>query len=191
MREVTTTANLVDYATLEGGRSITAVLPRSQLAAALHGDDSAGLWFDIAAEAEEAQRLTIDVPSADIEEMLRLATGDEVVLALDADAVAGLLGDRDVEAHGMRGALAIAVVAGAIMAPTSLAATPQTSSAATTAQRAGAAATAQTAGVAATTQVSSLAAKAQVTSVAAKTQISKSLVVKAGGVTLLRGGLAQ
>lgn len=174
MQEVTTTASLVDYATLEGGRSITAVLPRSQIAAALHGDDSAQLWFEFEREEDEQARLlTIDMVSGDLAEMLRRSTGDEVVLALDGDAVAGLFDDPDVEAHGMRGAFAIAVVAGAMMAPAGLAANPQVSS------------------LAATTQVSSLGAKAQIAGVAAKTQVSKSLVVKAGGVKLLKGRLAQ
>lgn len=191
MQELRTTASLVDYATLEGGRSITAVLPRSQIAAALHGDDSAQLWFDLGREEdEETRRLTIDLVSADVEEILRLSTGDDLVLALDADAVAGLFDDPDVEAHGMRGALAIAVTAAAIVAPTSLAAVPQTAEAAATAQRASLAATAAQAGLAATTQVSSLATKAQISSVAAKTQI-KGLVVKAGGVRIMRGGLAR
>ncbi|HLG08542.1 MAG TPA: hypothetical protein VI409_07730 [Gaiellaceae bacterium] len=183
MQEVTTTASLVDYATLEGGRSITAVLPRSQIAAALHGDDSAQLWFELEREEDEQARLlTIDMVSGDLAEMLRRSTGDEVVLALDGDAAAGLFDDPDVEAHGMRGAFAIAVVAGAMMAPAGLAANPQVSSLS---------AKAQVSGLAATTQVSSLAAKAQITGVAAKTQVSKSLVVKAGGVKLLKGPLAR
>lgn len=192
MQELTTTATLVDYGTFEGGSAITAVLARNELEAALHADESARLWFEFGRdEDEETRRLTIDVASTDVEEMLRLSTGDDLVLALDAGAVGGLFDDPDVEAHGMRGALAIAVTAAAIAAPTSLAAVPQTASAATTAQRAGAAATAQTAGLAATTQVSSLAAKVQVARVAARAQISKSLVVKAAGVKLLRGGLAR
>ncbi len=192
MQELRTAANLVDYATLEGGRSITAVLPRSQIESALYGDDSAQLWFELEREEDDqAKLLTIDMVSGDLEEMLRRSTGDEVVLALDGDAVAGMFDDPDVEAHGMRGALAIAVTTAAIVAPAGLAATPQTASAAATAQTTSVAATSQQAGLAATAQVSSLAAKAQISGVAAKTQVSKSLVVKAGGVTLLRGGIAQ
>ena len=161
MQELRTTASLVDYATLEGGRSISAVLPRSRIAAALHGADSAQLWFELGREDdEETRRLTLEVASVDVEEMLRLSAGDEVVLALDGDAVR-LLDDPDVEAHGMRGALAIAVTTAAIVAPASVAVAPQT------------------------------ATRAQVTSVAAKTQINKSLVVKAGGVRIMRGGLAR
>jgi len=199
MQELTTTANLVDYGTL-GDSAITAVLARSELEAALHADESAQLWFELGLDEDEAtRRLTLELAPADLEEMLRLSTGDEVVLALDGDALAGLFDDPDVEAHGMRGALAVAVAAAAIAAPTGLAAAPQTASAAATAQRAAAAATVQTAGLAATTQVASVAAKPQIAGIAVKpqiagiagkTQISKSLVVKAG-VKLLRGGIVR
>jgi len=194
MQELTTTANLVEYGAL-GDSPITAVLARSELEAALHADESAQLWFELGLdEDEETQLLTIDLDSAALEQILRLGGGDDVLVAFDGDAVAGLFDDPDFEAHGMRGALAIAVTAAAIIAPTGLAAAPQTAGAAATAQVSGLAATAQVSGLAATTQVSGqvarAAAKAQVKGVAAKTQVSKSLVVKAAGVKLLRGGLA-
>ena len=60
---------------------------------------------------EDSKRLTIDLAKDDLEEMLRLATGDEVALALDAEAVDTLF-DSDVEAHGIRGALTIASSSG-------------------------------------------------------------------------------
>lgn len=188
MQELTTTATLVEYGTFEGGSPITAVLARSELEAALNADESAQLWFELGLDGDdETTRLTLDLTPTDLEEMLRLSTGDEVSLALDGDALAGLFADPDVEAHGLRGALAATVAIAAIAAPTSLAAVPQTSEAAATAQRATAAATVQTSGMAATTQISSLATKARISGVAAKSQISKSLVVKAGGVRLMRG----
>lgn len=188
MQELTTTATLVEYGTFEGGSPITAILARSELEAALNTHESAQLWFELGVDGdEETTRLTLDLTPTDLEEMLRLSTGDEVSLALDGDALAGLFADPDVEAHGLRGALAATVAIAAIAAPTSLAAVPQTSEAAATAQRATAAATVQTSGMAATTQISSLAAKAQISGVAAKSQISKSLVVRAGGVQLMRG----
>lgn len=207
MQELTTTATLVEYGTFEGGSAITAVLARSELEAALHADESAQLWFEFGRdEDEETRRLTIEVTSTDVEEMLRLSTGDDVVLALDAGTVGGLFDEPDVEAHGMRGALAIAVTAAAIIAPTGLAAAPQTASAAATPQVSSQvssqvspqvsslAAEAQISSLAATPQVSGqvarAAAKAQVKGLAAKTQVSKSLVVKAGGV-ILRGGIVR
>lgn len=215
MQDVTTTANLVDYAALEGGRSITAVLQRSEVEAALRADDLPALWFDIAEGGDEkTSRLTIGLPVADIDEMLRQSTGEEVVLALDADMVADLLEESDVEAHGLRGALTIAVVAGAIMAPTSLAAVPQASSAAASPQ-VSSLATQQSVSPAAESQVTraakgqvsravatsqvSRAAKGQVSRAVQKPQVSQAaakrqitaLVVKAGGAHLMKGGLAQ
>ena len=198
MQELTTTATLVQYGALEGGSAITAVLARNELEAALHADESAQLWFELGLDEDEVtRRLTLDLAPADLEEMLRLSTGDEVVLALDGDAVAGFFDDPDVEAHGMRGALAVAVAAAAIAAPTSLAATPQVSSQVSSQvspQVSSLVAEAQISGLAATTQVSGqvarAAAKAQVKGLAAKTQVSKSLVVKAGGV-ILRGGIVR
>jgi hypothetical protein len=188
MQELTTTATLVEYGTFEGGSPITAILARSELEAALNTHESAQLWFELGLDGdEETTRLTLDLTPTDLEEMLRRSTGDEVSLALDGDALAGLFADPDVEAHGLRGALAATVAIAAIAAPTSLAAVPQTSGVAATAQRASAAATVQTSGTAATAQISSVAAKAQISGVAAKAQISKTLVVRAGGVQIMRG----
>ena len=188
MQELTTTATLVEYGTFEGGSPITAILARSELEAALNTHESAQLWFELGLDGdEETTRLTLDLTPTDLEEMLRRSTGDEVSLALDGDALAGLFADPDVEAHGLRGALAATVAIAAIAAPTSLAAVPQTSGVAATAQRASAAATVQTSGTAATAQISTVAAKAQISGVAAKAQISKTLVVRAGGVQIMRG----
>ena len=188
MQELTTTATLVEYGTFEGRSPITAILARSELEAALNTHESAQLWFELGFDGdEETTRLTLDLTPTDLEEMLRRSTGDEVSLALDGDALAGLFADPDVEAHGLRGALAATVAIAAIAAPTSLAAVPQTSGVAATAQRASAAATVQTSGTAATAQISSVAAKAQISGVAAKAQISKTLVVRAGGVQIMRG----
>ena len=168
------------------------MLRRSELEAALNEKNAGHLWFEFEDENDEQTRLlTIDMVSGELEEMLRRSTGEEIVLALDGNALEGLLHDPDVEAHGLRGALAVAVATAAIAAPAGLAATPQATSAGATTQGVGAAATVQTAGVAATTQVSSLAAKAQVSGVAAKSQVSRSLVAKAGAVRILRAGVVR
>ena len=188
MQELTTSANLVDYETLAGGNSITAVLPRSDLEAALQSDDSSQLWLEFErTDDEETRRLLIDLAPSDLEAMLAVAHGDEVSLALDGDALVDLFDEPDVEAHGLRGALAIAVTAGAIAAPASLAATPQTANPAATAQQARVAATSQQLSPAATAQVSGVAAKAQVSKVAAKSQVSRSLVLKRASLKRLRG----
>ena len=161
--------------------ALTTIVARSVLEAALREGEEAELWFDIERGGESA-RLAVDVSTTDLEEILRLSGSDDVLLALDGEAVEGLFGDPDVEAHGLKGALAIAVTSAAILAPAGHAALPQTANAATTVQRAN---------PAATTQVSSLASRAQVSGAQAKTQVSKQLVVSASGLRLLRGGFAR
>jgi hypothetical protein len=199
MERTRTSTTFVDYATLEGGRSITAVLPRRDIVSALEANEPAQLWFDVGqTEHEETKRIAIDLEQDDLEEMLRLASGDEVALALDADAVDTLF-ESDVEAHGMRSALTIAVVAGAMMAPAGLAATPQAVGTAanpqalkTQASRAGAESQVSRAAVesqvvrsAAKAQVSRAAVESQVVRSAAKTQ-AKTLVVKSSGIKIVK-----
>lgn len=151
---------------------------------------SAALRFPPSPAARSSSQ-TLDLAPADLEEMLRRSTGDEIALALDGDAVAGLFDDPDVEAHGLRGALAIAVASAAILAPAGQAAVAQTASAASTVQGVGAAATSQQVGVAATAQVSSLAARVQISGVASKSQVSKKLALKGANLKLLRSGLVR
>jgi hypothetical protein len=171
--------------------SLTTIVARSVLEAALKEDESAELWFDLAStDSEDVSRLSIDLSHSDIEELLRLSPVDEITLSLDGEAVESLFTDPDVEAHGLKGAIAIAVTSAAILAPAGHAAVAQSVDAAATAQRANVAATAQI-GAAATTQVSSLAARAQVSGLQAKAQVSKPLVLKASGLKLLRSGLIR
>lgn len=191
MQELTTRATLVDFETFEGGSPLSAVFARSELEAALEADDPSQLWFEIGLDDEDTKLLTIDLDTVALEQMLRTAGGDDILVAFDGDAVTRIFDDPDVEAHGLKGALAIAVAGAAIAAPTGMASVPQSVEAAATAQQASIAATVQTANPAATTQVSSLASKAQVSSLAAKAQINKQLVLKAAGLKLLRSGLAQ
>jgi hypothetical protein len=160
---------------------LTTIVARSVLEAALREDEEAELWFDVQ-RGDESVRLTVDLSTTDLEEILRLSGSDDVLLALDGEAVEGLFGDPDVEGHGLKGALAIAVTSAAILAPAGQAALPQTAKAATTAQRANPAATAQ---------VASVASRPQVSGAQARTQVSKQLVVSASGLKLLRSGLAR
>jgi hypothetical protein len=187
MHEVTTSARFVQPDTID--ESLGSIVAKSVLEAALQEGDEAQLWFDVG-RGEDSTRLAVDVSTTDLEEILRLSGGDDILLALDGDAVAGLFDDPDVEGHGVKGALAIAVTSAAILAPAGQAALPQTAQPAATVQRANTAATTQVS-AAATTQVASLAATVQVSGAQAKTQVSKSLVIKASGLRLLRGGLAH
>ena len=163
--------------------SFKAVISRQELEAA-GVDDTAVLWFDLGTgDSDDLSRLSIDLAYSDIEELLRLSPEDEILLELDCEVVEGLFGDYDVEAHGVKGAIAIAVSSAAILAPAGQAAlSPQSVNPAATVQRAN---------VAATEQVSSLAARTQVSSVQAKAQASRTLVLKANGFKLLRTGLAR
>lgn len=183
-RAAVTTSETVD-------ESLTTIVARSVLEAALKQDESAELWLDLAnEEGKDAGRLSIDLSYTDIEELLRLSPEDEITLSLDGEEIESLFADADVQAHGLKGAIAVAVTTAAILAPAGQAALPQSVDAATTTQRANPAATTQIA-AAATTQVSSLAAQTQVSGLQAKAQVSKQLVLKASGLKLLRSGLPQ
>ena len=189
MYEVTTSARFVQPDTID--ESLSSIVARSVLEAALQEGDDAQLWFELTS-GDASARLEIDVSSTDLEEILRLSGGDDVLLALDGDAVAGLFDDPDVEGHGLKGALAIAVTSAAILAPAGQAALPQTAQPAATVQSANPAATTQVS-AAATTQVSSVAAaKAQVAKAQiAKVQVSKAQAAKVSGFKLLRSGLTR
>lgn len=178
--------------------SLTTIVARSVLEAALQEEESTELWFDLAREdGEEVGRVSIDLSYTDIEQLLRLSPEDEIALSLDGDAVESLFGDPDVEAHGLKGAIAIAVTSAAILVPAGQAAVPQAttqglpqSTVQVTPQ-----ATAQVSAQVTpqvTAQVSSAAAKAQA-KLQNKPQISKVQVSKLTGakLQLLRSGLTR
>lgn len=171
--------------------SLTTIVARSVLEAALQEEEPAELWFELAAEdGDDVSRLSVDLSTSDIEELLGMSSGDEIALTLDGDEIARLFGDADVEAHGMRGAIAIAVTSAALLAPAAAnAALPQTTQQATpqTTMQVSAASTAQVSSLAATTQAT-LQTKAQVTQ-QSKLQVSKA--AKLGSLKLLRSGFAR
>jgi hypothetical protein len=177
-RAALTTSEKVD-------ESLTTLVARSVLEAALKEDETAELWFDLADEEGETGRLSVDLSYTDIEELLRLSPEDEITLSLDGEEVESLFADADVEAHGLKGTIAVAVAGAAILAPAGQAAVTQSVGAAATTQRTSPVVATQVA-AATTTQVSSLA-RAQV----AKTHVSKHLVLKASGLNLLRSGLGR
>jgi len=171
--------------------SLTTIVARSVLEAALQEKESAKLWFELGnGDGGDVSRLAVDLSASDIEELLGMSAGDEIALTLDGEAVESLFDDADVEAHGMKGVIAIAVTSAALLAPgIAQAATPQAT------VQAKPQATAQIS-PAATAQVSSLAAKAQVT-LQNKAQVSQqnkpqmSKVAKIGSLKILRSGLAR
>jgi hypothetical protein len=184
MLEITRTATFTDARPDE---ALTTIVARSVLEAALAEDDPGQLWFEIESD-DDSRLVAIDMSTADLEELLRLAGSDDVALTLDADDVEGLFDDPDVEGHGLKGAIAIAVTGAALLAPAGQAAVTQSVGTQATTQQAGIAATTQV-GAAVSTQVSNAAATAQVMSVQAK--LAKSNAAKLRSFKLLRSGLAR
>ena len=184
-----TTSDTVD-------ESLTTIVARSVLEAALAEGDSARLWFEVG-DDEDSRRLEVDLSTADLEELLRMSGSDDVALTLDGDEIAGLFDDPDVEGHGLKGAIAIVVTSAALLAPAGQAAVTQSVGAAATTQGSGVAATTQGVGVASTTQVgaavttqvSKARATAQVASVQAK--LARSNAAKLNSFKILRGGLLR
>jgi hypothetical protein len=188
MQQLTTTATFTDRQLDDD--SLTTIVARSVLEAALAAeDDTAELWFEIGRDDAETTRLAIDLSPTDLEEILGLSGEADVAFSLDGDDVAALFDSPDVEAHGLRGAIAVAVTSAAILAPAGEAAVTQSIGTASTVQRANIAATTRV-GAAATTQVSRVAAKTQVASVQAKLARSQA-AAKVSGLRLLRSGLAR
>lgn len=193
MLELTTTGRLVEYETLEDRSDLAAVLARKELEAAVESGEPAQLWLELALAdgEEETARVTIDLLPAELAEILSRAGGSDVAFAFDEEALASVLGDSEVEAHGLRGALAIAVTSAAVLAPAGMAAVPQSVESAATTQRVSSAVTSQ-AVPAATAQVSRAAVESQVAkSQVVRSQVSKRFVLKGHGLQLLRSGLAR
>ena len=194
MQQLTRTATFTDDRIDD--EALTTIVARSVLEAALAEDEKAQLWFELAGGDDETRRLAIDLSAADLEEILRLSGDADVALTLDGEDVAGLFGDDEVEAHGMRAAIAIAVTSAAILVPAGHAATTQSIGTAATTQQASVAATAQVGteattqvGTEATTQVANAAVTAQVAGVQAKLATSKTAHLKA--YKILRHGLVR
>ena len=192
MTAFSTTANLVELSTLDEGSQITATLERSEIEALLTADSTHQLWFELGAEGEaETQRLTLALTDDDLRALLASSTGDDVMLALNGEELTGLFEEPDVEAHGLRAALAVsvAVATAAIAAPAGLAATQQGVGAAATQQGVGAAAAQQSVGAAATTQVVRQIVSSQVRPGASKSQ--RASAHKFSSLTILRAGVVR
>ena len=189
MTALTATANLLDLSELGGESRITTTLERGELEELRSAGGTPRLWFELGSEGEEEpQRLTVSLDDDDLRALLAAATGDELVLALDAAELAGVLEEPDVEAHGIRGALAVslAVATTAIAAPTALAATPQAVKPAALKP----AATSQKVGAAATTQVTRQVVRQQVAR-GASTKSQRSSPATFRTLTIIRAGIVR
>ena len=186
MQQLTRTATFTDDRIDD--EALTTIVARSVLEAALAEDEKAQLWFELAQGDEETRRLAIDLSGADLEEILSLSGDADIALTLDGEDVASLFDDDEVEAHGMRAAIAIAVTSAAVLVPAGHAATTQSIGTAATTQQAGVAATAQVR-TEATTQVAHAAGTSQVAGVQARLAKSKTANLKA--YKILRYGLVR
>ncbi len=186
MQQLTRTATFTDDRIDD--EALTTIVARSVLEAALAEDEKAQLWVELAGGEDETRRLAIDLSAADLEEILSLSGDADIALTLDGEGVAGLFHDDDVEAHGMRAAIAIAVTSAAILVPAGHAATTQSIGTAATTQQAGVAATTQV-GTEATTQVAHAAVTAQVAGVQAR--VAKSKTANLHAYKILRYGFVR
>jgi hypothetical protein len=183
MHELTTIGTLVE-ATALGDATQAAVLSTEELGAPYRTEEPARLWIELAQEGfDEPTRVTIDLAPHDLETILGAATKGEVALVFDDAVLASLAGEHEVEAHGLRGAIALAVVSTAVAAPTAQAATPQEASPTASAQRASVVVAPQRMSLAARLQVSTQVANAAVP--------ARPGAARAGGLRLLRAGIAR
>lgn len=193
MTALATSANLVDLSTLDEESRLTVTLDRSEVEALLASDSSPLLWFDLGVEGEEEpHRLTFELTGDDLRTLLSGSTGSEIALAVDGEALASLLDEPEVEAHGLRGAIAVsvAIATAAIAAPSALAATPQALGTAATSQAVSAAVSSQQVGPAATTQVSSQIVRSQIVR-GANVKSQRATALTFSQLTILRAGAVR
>lgn len=190
MTALTTTANLVEPSALQEETRLTATLERADVEALL-SEGRSQLWFELGREGEaDPYRLTVELTEDDLRALLAGSTGDDIALVLDGEELADLLEEPEVEAHGLRAALAvsIAVATTAIAAPAGMAATSPATSAAATQQSVSAATTQQAVGAAATTQVVRQVVSQQLRPGAKAQRVS---TLKLNSLTILRAGAVR
>jgi hypothetical protein len=190
MTALTTTANLVEPSALEGENRLTATIERADVEALL-SEGRSQLWFELGTEGEaDPYRLTVELTEEDLRALLAGSTGDDITLALDGEELTGLLEEPEVEAHGLRAALAvsIAVATTAIAAPAGMAATSPALSPAATQQSVSAATTQQAVGAAVSSQVVRQVVSQQVRPGAKAQRLSPS---KFKSLTILRAGAVR
>ena len=120
MDEVASRVKLVDAESPNAeGHVLTATVPRSQIEAALADDAGADLRLEIARiQNGERDDRVVDVSwdRADLEELLRKASGDPVLLTFDPNELERMLETPDVEAQGIREKALVITVAAATAA---------------------------------------------------------------------------
>ena len=119
MSETSTTAMLVGTPDMfaERASTITATVPRDEIAQALATEPPADLILDVVrrTSSDEAERRAVNVAwtQDDLESLLKLPGGESVTFYFDPDELERLLEDADVEGHGLREAAAVLSIAAA------------------------------------------------------------------------------
>jgi len=116
MEALTAKAALVDPATLGAeGTAITTRIPRSEIEEAAQADGPSDFFLDVArvrgGDREAEQRITVSWDPDDLEKLLRSTTEDEVVLTFNAEELARMFDEPDVEAQGLREKIAVVTIA--------------------------------------------------------------------------------
>jgi hypothetical protein len=101
----------------ERASTITATVPRDEIAQALATEPPADLILDVVrrTSSDEAERRAVNVAwtQDDLESLLKLPGGEAVTFYFDPDELERLLEDADVEGHGLREAAAVLSIAAA------------------------------------------------------------------------------
>jgi hypothetical protein len=99
-----TTARLVEPGELKG-RGVTAVLDRAAIEESLRSGERDQLLLDVARGTNgevEAHVVRVDLAPQDLERILTQTEGDRVALDFDGAELEDILGEADVEGHGLR-----------------------------------------------------------------------------------------
>jgi hypothetical protein len=118
MDERSGTIRLVDSPGGSERRSLVTTVSRREVEEVLSSDEPIDLLLDVeraTAGGRETQRLALGWERSELERLLDAADGGEISLTFDEDELSALL-DEDVEAHGMRRALAVLTVAAGMAA---------------------------------------------------------------------------
>src|SRR5438876_10136200 len=98
MEEVASTAKLAAPGAVDAKSALTATLPRSDIEAALHDDEGADLFLEIARiqnGERDDRRIKVAWTREDLQELLNQASGDHVSISFDEDELQRMLDDPD------------------------------------------------------------------------------------------------
>jgi hypothetical protein len=120
MDERSGTVRLVEPAQDSEAHGLAATVSRADVEQAMRSEGSVDLLLDVErvtsdGDGRETQRIALGWEPQDLEQLLKTTDGDEISLTFDKGELERLL-DEDVEAHGMRGTLAVLTVAAGMAA---------------------------------------------------------------------------